>query len=155
MKIGLAALVLCLAATLAAQPKWTPHVTGVTARLRGISAVTHRVAWASGSGGTVLRTTNGGDTWDVKHVPGAELLDFRDIDAFSADAASILSIGNGELSRIYKTTDGGKHWTLQFANKDPRVFLDAMAFWSEDRGIAFADSVDGAPGAGSREYPTG
>lgn len=132
-----AVVVLGLAAT------WTPQVTGATARLRGVSAVSARVAWASGAGGTVLRTTNGGDTWTALPVPGAEQLDFRDIDAFSDKAAYILSIGNGEASRIYKTTDAGRHWTLQLANKDPKIFLDAMAFWSEDRGVAFSDSVDG------------
>jgi photosystem II stability/assembly factor-like uncharacterized protein len=144
VRTAVAALALCVSVTVMAQPRWTPHVTGVTSRLRGLSAVSNRVAWASGSGGAVLRTTNGGDTWDVKYVPGAEPLDFRDIDAFSAETAYILSIGNGELSRIYKTTDGGKHWALQLANKDPKIFLDAMAFWSEDRGIAFSDSVEGA-----------
>src|SRR5690606_28306605 len=57
--------------------------------------------------------------------------------------AYVLSIGNGEASRIYKTTDGGRAWTLQLANTDPKVFLDAMAFWSDDRGIAYSDSIDG------------
>jgi photosystem II stability/assembly factor-like uncharacterized protein len=112
-------------------------------RLRGISAVSGRVVWASGSGGTVLRTTNGGDSWMQVTVPDAGRLDFRDIDAFSDRVAYTLSIGNGELSRIYKTNDGGASWTLQLANTDPQIFLDAMAFWSEDAGIAFSDSVDG------------
>jgi photosystem II stability/assembly factor-like uncharacterized protein len=124
-------------------PNWTPQLTGVNARLRGISAVNDKVVWASGSGGTVLRTTNGGDSWDALPVPGAEKLDFRDIDAFNDDVAYILSIGNGETSRIYKTTNGGAAWTLQLANTDPKVFLDAMAFWSPDRGLAFSDSADG------------
>ena len=126
-----------------AAPTWTQQLSGVNARLRGISAVSDRAAWASGSGGTVVKTTNGGDTWTRVSVPGAEQLDFRDIDAFSRDVAYILSIGNGELSRIYKTTDGGDTWTLQLANTDPKVFLDAMAFWSEDRGVAYSDSADG------------
>ena len=125
------------------QPKWTPHLTGVTARLRGLSAVNDRVLWASGATGTVVRTSDGGDSWEIRPVPGAEHLDFRDVDAFSSSTAYILSIGNGDLSRIYKTTDGGKNWVLQLANKDPKIFLDAMAFWSEERGVAFSDSVDG------------
>jgi photosystem II stability/assembly factor-like uncharacterized protein len=122
---------------------WTPQLTGVTARLRGVSAVSDRVAWASGSNGTVLRTTDGGNTWTAIKVPDADALDFRDIDAFSDTTAYVLSIGNGELSRIYKTSDGGRQWTLQLANKDPKIFLDAMAFWSEKAGLAFSDSVDG------------
>ena len=125
-----------------AQPAWTPQLTGVNVRLRGLSAVSDRVAWASGSGGTVLRTTNGGDTWTALPVAGAEQLDFRDIDAVSGSIAYVLSIGNGPASRIYKTTDAGATWTLQLANTDPKVFLDAMAFWSADRGIAYSDSVD-------------
>jgi photosystem II stability/assembly factor-like uncharacterized protein len=123
--------------------RFEPQASGVTMRLRGISAVSARVAWASGAGGTVLRTTDGGRTWQALAVPGADTLDFRDVDAISDRVAYVLSIGPGETSRIYKTTDGGSGWTLQFANKDPKVFLDAMAFWDEGRGIAFSDSVDG------------
>ncbi len=128
---------------MAAAPAWTKQVSGVTAPLRGISAVSQRVAWASGASGTVLRTTDGGETWTGIAVPDAAQLDFRDIDAFSDRTAYVLSIGNGETSRIYKTTDAGEHWTLQLANKDPKIFLDAMAFWSEDGGMAFSDAVDG------------
>jgi len=130
-------------AIIAAAPTWTAQLTGVPARLRGISAVSQKVAWASGTSGTVLRTTNGGDAWEAIRVPGAEALDFRDIDAINDRTAYVLSIGNGEASRIYKTTDAGKTWSLQLANKDPKIFLDAMDFWSEDRGLAFSDAVDG------------
>jgi photosystem II stability/assembly factor-like uncharacterized protein len=77
-------------------------------------------------------------------VPDAAKLDFRDVDAVSADVAYVLSIGSGESSRIYKTTDAGRTWALQFTNTDPKAFFDAMAFWDADRGLAFSDSVDGA-----------
>ena len=141
MKIAFASAV--AGVILLAAPTWTQQLTGVSVRLRGISAVSERIAWASGASGTVLRTTNGGDTWTRVAVPDAEALDFRDIDAFSDDVAYILSIGNGEASRIYKTTNAGQDWTLQLANQDPNVFLDAMAFWTRDRGIAYSDSIDG------------
>jgi photosystem II stability/assembly factor-like uncharacterized protein len=91
----------------------------------------------------VLRTTDGGASWRPRPVTGAEALDFRDVDAISDRIAYALSIGPGESSRIYKTTDGGERWQLQFANTDPKVFLDAMAFWDADRGIAVSDAVDG------------
>lgn len=128
---------------LALQAQWMPQLTGVDARLRGISAVSEKVAWASGTGGTVLRTVNGGDEWTNVSVRGADTLDFRDVDAFSDKTAYVLSIGNGEASRIYKTTDGGATWALQLANKDPKVFLDAMAFWDATYGVAYSDSIDG------------
>jgi photosystem II stability/assembly factor-like uncharacterized protein len=140
--LGATGAVVSLAAFVAA-PTWTAQLTGVPARLRGISAVSGRVAWASGTTGTVLRTTNGGDAWQVIAIPNAGQLDFRDIDAIDGRTAYVLSIGNGNASRIYKTTDAGRTWTLQLANQDPKIFLDAMDFWSGDRGLVFGDSVDG------------
>ena len=134
---------LALLVSIAIAPAWTEQTSGVTARLRGVSAVDVRVAWASGSGGTVVRTTNGGTTWQPVAVPDGAKLDFRDVDAMSENVAYVLSIGPGESSRIYKTRDGGKTWRLQFTNADPKAFFDAMAFWNEDHGIAFSDSVDG------------
>ena len=94
-------------------------------------------------GGSFLRTIDGGKTWKVGRVPEAEKLDFRDVEAFDANTAYLLSIGNGETSRIYKTTDGGETWTLQFKNKDEKVFLDAFAFWDAKHGVAMGDPVDG------------
>ncbi len=132
-----------VAALAIAAPTWTPQTTGVTGRLRGVSAVNARVAWASGSNGTILRTADGGSTWQSLPIPGAEKLDFRDIDAISDQVAYVLSIGEGDNSRIFKTTDGGRTWTNQFTNTDPKAFFDAMAFWDAERGIAFSDSNAG------------
>lgn len=126
-----------------ASAQWVAQSSGTNVRLRGVSAVSPRVAWASGDKGTFLRTTDGGKTWRVGTVPGAEGLDFRDVDAFGRDTAYLLSIGPGESSRIYKTTDGGATWALQFVNKRPQAFFDAMAFWSEQHGVALSDPVDG------------
>src|SRR5215207_4798506 len=122
-------------------PRWTIQTSGVTQRLRGVSAVSEQVAWASGAGSTVLRTVDGGLTWQKLNVT-TEALDFRDIDAVDAQTAYALSIGNGPASRIYKTTDAGKTWNLQFKNEDPKPFLDAMSFWDANHGITFGDSVD-------------
>jgi photosystem II stability/assembly factor-like uncharacterized protein len=123
-------------------PRWTMQTSGVTARLRGVSAVSERVVWASGANATVLRTVDGGTTWQKLTVT-SDPLDFRDIDAVDEQTAYVLSIGNGPASRIYKTTDAGKTWTLQFKNEDPKAFLDAMSFWDANNGIVFGDSVNG------------
>jgi photosystem II stability/assembly factor-like uncharacterized protein len=136
-------LLLTLAILQIPNQAWTPLPTGVTARLRGISAVSAQVVWASGSNGTVIRTADGGATWQRLTIPGTEKLDFRDIDAVDEKTAYVLSIGSGELSRIYKTSDAGSTWTEQFVNGDPKAFFDAMAFWDADRGVAVSDAVDG------------
>ncbi|MEO5566613.1 MAG: hypothetical protein ABIR05_08210 [Luteimonas sp.] len=132
-----------LAGTALAQARITPQVSGVDVRLRGISAVDANVAWASGRGGTVLRTVDGGLNWQVSKVPGAQSLDFRDVEGFDADTAVVLSIGPGDASRIYRTGDGGKTWSLALQNNDPRAFFDCMAFDGQ-RGWMLGDPVDGA-----------
>jgi photosystem II stability/assembly factor-like uncharacterized protein len=95
-------------------PNWTPQKSGTTAGFRGLCAVSDRIAWASGTQGTFLRTIDGGETWQAGALPGAASLDFRDVEAFDERTAYLLSIGNGDASRIYKTTDGGQNWALQF-----------------------------------------
>ena len=127
---------------LVSTPTWTAQTSGVTATLRGVSAASDRVAWASGSGGTVLRTTDGGETWQ-KIAVTTDRVDFRDVDAIDDETAYVLSIGNGPASRIYKTVDAGATWTQQFATNDPKVFLDAMTFWDGTHGLVVGDSIDG------------
>src|ERR1043165_4949272 len=121
-----------------AAPHWTMQTSGVNVRLRGVSAVSERVAWASGAGATVLRTVDGGTTGQ-KLTLTDEALDFRDIDAVDEQTAYALSAGTGAASRIYKTTDAGNTWQLQFKNEDPQAFVDAMTFWDANHGIAFGD----------------
>ena len=134
-----------LSVAAAARPgfAWHETPTGSTASLRGISAVSTRVAWSSGSQGTVLRTVDGGATWQNVAPPGTSSLQFRDIEAFDADHAVILSIGNGTDSRIYVTADGGQNWTLGFMNDNPDAFYDCMAFFDRTHGLALSDPVDG------------
>jgi len=121
----------------------TPAAGPTPESLRGISAPSASVIWASGTHGTYLRTTDAGLHWTPAQVPGAEKLDFRDVEAFSADQAYVLSAGPGDQSRIYKTTDAGKRWTLQFTNTEPKGFFDCMAFWDRDHGLALGDPVNG------------
>jgi photosystem II stability/assembly factor-like uncharacterized protein len=140
---GFTALAACFLFILPAFGQWQSQMSGTDVQLRGVSAISDRVAWASGAKGTVLRTIDGGEHWAKVNVPGAEALDFRDVQAFDADKAFVLSIGPGEQSRIYKTIDGGKNWQLQFTNKDSKAFYDCFAFWDSKHGIAVSDSVDG------------
>jgi photosystem II stability/assembly factor-like uncharacterized protein len=131
---------LLLAAAAAQQVK-----VPTTASLRGLSVVSDTMVWASGTEGTVIRTTDGGKNWSMTSIPGAEKLDFRGIQAFDANTAVIISSGPAEKdqARIYRTADGGKHWTQVFEQKTPGIFFDAIAFWDRKSGIVLSDPVDG------------
>lgn len=112
-----------------------------TISFRGISAVSKKVAWASGNKGTVLKTEDGGATWQKINVPNSEKLDFRDIEAFDEKTAFVLSIT--QPAKILKTEDGGKTWQEQFLHPDPEAFLDALAFWDKNNGMVFGDPLKG------------
>jgi photosystem II stability/assembly factor-like uncharacterized protein len=132
---------LCLLYVSVVAGQWKTQSSGTSADFRGVSAASPTVVWASGSKGTYTRTTDGGATWRASVVPGAERLDFRDVQAIDANTAYLLNAG--EPARIYKTTDGGERWSLQYTNTTAGVFFDAMAFWDADHGIAFSDPVGG------------
>ncbi|PWK82881.1 photosystem II stability/assembly factor-like uncharacterized protein [Lentzea atacamensis] len=140
---ALAAFLVLPGVASAEAPYWELKPTGSDARLRGLSAVSGQVAWVSGSKGAVLRTVNGGRSWESVGPPGTEALEFRDIEAFDARNAVALSIGEGESSRIYRTSDGGKTWQESFRNTDPKAFYDCVAFFDRFRGLALSDPVDG------------
>lgn len=127
-----------------AEPTLTPQDSGTTNGLIAVSPVNPQVVWASGRFGTFVVTTDGGITWRAGVVPGAEDLQFRDVEGVSAKVAYLQSIGNNPTDfRIYKTVDGGATWTMQFQNQEPAAFYDCFAFWTPKRGISHSDSVNG------------
>jgi photosystem II stability/assembly factor-like uncharacterized protein len=130
---------------------WKVQTSGLDTNLRGVSVantpdakgVPVPVVWASGSNGVILRSLDEGQTWQRLRVPGGETLDFRSIQAFNAATAYVMSSGEGEKSRIYKTTDGGETWKLQYTDKRTTFFLDALKCVSEKECVALSDPVDG------------
>jgi photosystem II stability/assembly factor-like uncharacterized protein len=151
MKPGLLVLLGMLVATTAGRPAAhdappasvvTEQHSGTTARLQAVSAVNERVVWVSGVRATWARTVDGGATW-VADSMADSWLEFRDVHAVSADRAWLLAAGPGDSSRIYHTEDGGRHWTLQFQNRDSSAFYDAFDFWDAERGIVVSDAARG------------
>src|SRR5580698_7080098 len=122
------------------------EISHTTEGLRGVSAVSRAVAWASGTYGTYLRTIDAGRTWTPAQVPDTATLDFRAVVAFSADEAFLMSAGPGEQSRIYHTSDGGKNWQLKFTNSNPKGFFDSMVFWDAKRGVVLGDPIPDSTG---------
>ena len=121
---------------------WQIQPSGTTAGLRGIDAVGSSIAWASGTGGTVLKTTDGGAHWTRCTSPDATL-DLRGVQGFDAQTAIVMASGPGSQSRLYKTTDGCATWKLLFANPDaPNGFFDSFWF-NGSHGIVLGDPVNG------------
>ena len=123
------------------QSPWQPVSIDSNASLRGLCVFSDQEIWASGSRGTVAHSYDGGQTWRVKQIEGAERLDFRDIQAIDEGTAVVMSTGSP--GRIYRTTNGGGHWKLCYENENPQVFFDAISFWNKRYGVAMSDPIDG------------
>jgi photosystem II stability/assembly factor-like uncharacterized protein len=134
-------LVCVTAGSTPASAQWQPQSSPTDAELRGLSVVSSNVVWASGQRGTVLHTLDGGAHWTRDTIPGASALDLRAIAATSGTTAHAISIGDS--SRVYRTTDGGRTWSLRWSATRKGTFLDAIRFWDARHGIAMSDPVDG------------
>lgn len=121
--------------------QWTSLSPVTTANLRGLYVVNDEIVWASGSGGTFLRTIDSGKTWMTNTIEGTDSLDFRDIHAFDSENAMVLSAGYPAY--IYKTNDGGKTWKQVYFNEQEGVFFDGFDFADEKNGMVFSDPIDG------------
>jgi photosystem II stability/assembly factor-like uncharacterized protein len=144
--------VLILAATTLANaqspaPVWQMQDSGTTASLRGIDSVDGKVAWASGTEGTVLKTIDGGAHWTQCSIPDADkdgaTLDFRGVQAWDSDTAIVMASGPGDKSRLYKTTDGCKTWSLLFSDPDKDGFFDAISVADKNNLMLLGDPVGG------------
>jgi photosystem II stability/assembly factor-like uncharacterized protein len=136
----IAFIFLMVSVSLSAQPAQSPsHLTwqmqdsGTTAGLRGIDSVDGKIAWASGTNGTVLKTIDGGEHWTQCAIPDADkdgaTLDFRGIQAWDAQIAIVMASGPGDKSRLYKTIDGCRSWKLVYKNPhSPAGFFDSVYF---------------------------
>jgi photosystem II stability/assembly factor-like uncharacterized protein len=133
------------------RPWWTVQTSGMDTNLRGVSAAVftdsrsaaRAVVWASGSNGVILQSADAGKNWKRISVQGGETLDFRSLQAFDDKQAYVMSSGDGDKSRIYKTTDGGATWKLQYTDKRKGFFLDALVCTSQIECRAVGDPVDG------------
>jgi photosystem II stability/assembly factor-like uncharacterized protein len=136
---GAAAAALVVAPFRAADGQWEQLSTGTIASLRGLHAVSERVVWASGTGGTVIHTTDGGTTWRVDTIPDASAFDVRAVHARS----DMVAHAAATAGRIWRTLDGGRSWSLRYQATDTTVFLDAIAFWDDRHGLALGDPIGG------------
>jgi photosystem II stability/assembly factor-like uncharacterized protein len=88
---------------------WTQAEVPTRAALTGVFFHDRNLGWVVGHDAVVLRTTDGGGTWERVHWAPEEESPFFDI--WFADADNGFAIG--AYGSFYVTTDGGSTWSFE------------------------------------------
>ena len=84
--------------------------------------------WLVCDDGVVLKTTNGGDSWETIEIPDALGFDLEDVEF--ADANTGYACCNDGF--IYKTTNGGMDWTMIADTANYKVDIAGLSVVNED-----------------------
>ncbi|MBN1535753.1 MAG: hypothetical protein JW908_03390 [Anaerolineales bacterium] len=144
-----------------AYPSWTELTSGTDATLYNLDFVNDQQGWIVGSAGTVLSTTDGGNTW-VHRIESADMTvnGMYFIDRNRGWAVTGASIA-GFPGEILYTSDGGKSWGVQ---KSGIPYMNDVQFITEHRGWAVGglygsgtilSTIDGGVNWDSQTYPVG
>jgi photosystem II stability/assembly factor-like uncharacterized protein len=123
---------------------WILEHTDSSTAFRGLSAPSDTVVWASGAGGVIVHSVDGGRSWTTQRIPGADSLFLVDVSAFDVQTAIVLGTSfSGGLAKVFRTDDGGATWSVQYTDEREGAFYDGLACWDREHCVAFGDAVDG------------
>ncbi len=115
---------------LEAQSEWQKHESPVKADLHNIFFIDNAVGWiVTHTTGAVLHTKDGGENWLVQ--ARHDSITYEDIYFLNENIGWI----SGEKGLLFKTTEGGKHWSKQQI-ADEESWIYSVHFFSEQSGIA-------------------
>jgi photosystem II stability/assembly factor-like uncharacterized protein len=138
---------LLVAAPVSAQSgTWARQRTGTMAWLHSVFFLDQTRGWAVGSKGTLLQTTDGGNTWKVRAASTDDVV--RDI--FFVDGktgwlvceVNVYQLKTVDEPRAYlmKTTDGGERWNrIEIKDFNIDAILVRAVFTRTGRGWAFGE----------------
>ncbi len=127
----------------------TGQIFGREESLRAISVVDSQFAVTAGPGGTVFRTTDGGNTWQSIGYPVLpDLFYIYDV-CFVNRSLGWLVGQDGDLGHFrcaYRTTDGGNTWTLVYSRSITPIavdFVDTQRGWMATTGLLWRTTDGG------------
>jgi len=101
--------------------------------LRGVDFVTESTIWAVGGHGTIIKSTNGGISWENIYLNlSMELLSLSFSDAYHGSVV-------GENGTIIRTTDGGINWEWQESGTTNTLW--SVNFIDDNNGWVVGDSI--------------
>ena len=93
----------------AAENGWNVQDSGTDVTLTGVAAADAGTAWAVGAEGTILKTSDGGETWAAQD--SGTSADLKGVSAVDADTAFAVGTSEDPDGPVFlKTADGGDNW---------------------------------------------
>lgn len=137
-------VLLCLCGFQIVNAGWIKQNSNTFAWLRDIYFLNEKTGWISGSGGTFLKTEDGGKSWSQTE----KFTDDNILQIFFADSnngfllceRNVYSLGAKMPSYLLKTSDGGKNWErVEFA-ENGRGRITKFLFDAYGTGFAFGEA---------------
>jgi photosystem II stability/assembly factor-like uncharacterized protein len=126
---------------------WTRRTSGTMAWLHAVYFLDQSRGWVAGSGGTLLETIDGGQTWRrLLPLPKDNLRDVYFADektGWLVAERDVLKLKTNDEPRTYllKTEDGGFSWRRVFLNgSDVNFRLVRAVFANAERGWVFGET---------------
>ncbi len=135
-------LALLLTSTNSFSQVWTPLTTNITNNLKACFFLDANTGWVAGDSGTVIKTTDGGNTWSMRQNTGT-INPLRSIYFIN----STTGWAGGNSGELIKTTDGGNTWDSLYSNTTQQIncvkFADANTGWLVANGGTIRYSSNG------------
>jgi photosystem II stability/assembly factor-like uncharacterized protein len=97
--------------------------------------------WASGTNGGIYNSQDNGINWHKISGPeNTQDMQFRDIQLLLDGSVVLMSAGEGDSSRVYRSDTSVKHWRLQLQGSTSETFYDCMHFTTSQHGWLYGDS---------------
>jgi photosystem II stability/assembly factor-like uncharacterized protein len=135
------------------QAQWTPQKIALPGDILGVytfSAVDANTIWAApysySACNKLIKTTDGGKTWEVVTVQGGEGLAFAGMQALDENKVwvAMWPSGTSTDSAIFYSADGGKTWVQQeTAFYKTCGYVSFLHFFNEKEGITVGDPNGG------------
>lgn len=118
---------------------WRSQTSGITTSLLSVSVVDTTIAWAGGTGGTVLSTFDGGASWTPRASAGGDIYNIFAVSQVRVFAAVNDSTG----AKIRRSFNAGAAWITAYEDTSAGAFINSIWMFDLSRGYAMGDPVNG------------
>jgi photosystem II stability/assembly factor-like uncharacterized protein len=120
---------------------WSSVTSGLFNRLSQVFFVDESIGYGVGYK-TVIKSYNGGKDWiNLNFGYDVDLLSVYFIDAYTGYVGGFSNSRSSEYARIYKTTDGGLTWNINFNIGSGRSAVRSLFFPNQDTGYAITNTT--------------